>query len=151
MPARAPSPRSTGGPAATACPDRFPDADHVFLGEAEGRLGPLLEAIAAPKGHLPRILSGSTDRPDLETSPVPRFELLEKAKVQTYFVLKRYAPWSIDRLKQLRLEVLLRKINAAKNEPLKVAPEVEQALRAHYRDEVAAMREFLGRELPSWG
>jgi len=82
---------------------------------------------------------------------VPRFELLERAKVQTYFVLKRCAPWSIDRLKQLRLEVLLRKINASKGAPLEVAPEVEDALRAHYRDEVEAMREFLGRELSQWG
>ena len=82
---------------------------------------------------------------------VPRFEVLEKVKVQSYFMLKRYAPWSIDRLKQLRLEVLLRKVNAAKNEPLEVDPEVEAALREHFRDEIAAMREFLGRDLVAWG
>ena len=27
-----------GGPAPTTSPDAFPEADHVFLGEAEGRM-----------------------------------------------------------------------------------------------------------------
>jgi len=71
--------RSTflGGPAATAMPDQFPDADYVFCGEAEGRLGPLLKAVSVP-GTTGRILAAKPDeRPEMSAVPAPRFDLLD--------------------------------------------------------------------------
>jgi radical SAM superfamily enzyme YgiQ (UPF0313 family) len=66
-----------GGPAATATPEAFPEADHVFQGEAEGRLGRLVEALEAPGAPAPRVLSpDGGGRPGLEGAPVPRFDLL---------------------------------------------------------------------------
>jgi radical SAM superfamily enzyme YgiQ (UPF0313 family) len=78
-----------GGPAPTSSPGAFPEADHVFRGEAEGRLAGLVAALEAPDRPAPRVLSPpeDLDRPGLEGAPVPRFDLLE---------LSRYASYSIQ-------------------------------------------------------
>jgi len=53
-----------GGPAATTSPDAFPEAAHVFRGEAEGRLDRLVDALEHPERAADRILSPpGLDRP----------------------------------------------------------------------------------------
>src|SRR5512143_2276872 len=65
-----------GGPAPTTSPGSFPEADHLFQGEAEGRLAPLVRALEDPSGAAPRLLSPEGEAlPDLRLSPVPRFDL----------------------------------------------------------------------------
>jgi radical SAM superfamily enzyme YgiQ (UPF0313 family) len=77
-----------GGPAATSTPEAFPEADHVFQGEAEGRLGRLVAALESPGAPAPRVLSPDDGgRPALEGAPVPRFDLLR---------LERYASLSVQ-------------------------------------------------------
>jgi radical SAM superfamily enzyme YgiQ (UPF0313 family) len=77
-----------GGPAPTATPEAFPEADHVFRGEAEGRLAALVRALECPDRPAPRVLSPDDDgRPALQASPVPRFDLLQ---------LDRYASLSVQ-------------------------------------------------------
>ena len=77
-----------GGPAATSTPETFPSADHVFRGEAEGRLELLVSALESPDRAAPRDLSPAQgERPALTGSPVPRFDLLE---------LRRYASLSVQ-------------------------------------------------------
>jgi radical SAM superfamily enzyme YgiQ (UPF0313 family) len=67
-----------GGPAASTSPGLFPEADHVFVGEAEGRLGLLVDALQAPDRRAPRVLSPDGEaRPDLALAPVPRFDLVD--------------------------------------------------------------------------
>jgi len=65
-----------GGPACTTSPERFDDADCLFLGEAEGRVEALVAAIEARPGT-PRILEAPAARPSLHEVPVPRFDLLD--------------------------------------------------------------------------
>ena len=77
-----------GGPAPTTQPDAFPEADHVFLGEAEGRLDLLVDSLESGGTGAPRLLSPTgDDRPDLSGSRVPRFDLLD---------LRRYASFAIQ-------------------------------------------------------
>jgi radical SAM superfamily enzyme YgiQ (UPF0313 family) len=72
-----------GGPACTTSPEIFADADHVFLGEAEGRIESVVRAITA-RGESPHVLAEMPDvRPDVSTSPIPRFDLLDLAQYQT--------------------------------------------------------------------
>jgi radical SAM superfamily enzyme YgiQ (UPF0313 family) len=67
-----------GGPAPTTSPGAFPEATHVFQGEAEGRLDRLVQALEAPGSVAERILSPSDpERPDLALARVPRFDLLD--------------------------------------------------------------------------
>jgi radical SAM superfamily enzyme YgiQ (UPF0313 family) len=67
-----------GGPAPTTAPGLFGEADHVFRGEAEGRLGLLVRVLEAPTPESPRLLSPEGDeRPDLRLARVPRFDLLD--------------------------------------------------------------------------
>src|SRR5512139_3596239 len=55
-----------GGAAATTSPGAFPDATHVFQGEAEGRLDGLVRALEAPGPAAERIVSPpGLERPDL--------------------------------------------------------------------------------------
>jgi radical SAM superfamily enzyme YgiQ (UPF0313 family) len=67
-----------GGPAATGSPELFEEADHLFLGEAEGRLDLLVQALEAPGPWQPRRLSPELgERPDLALARVPRFDLVD--------------------------------------------------------------------------
>ncbi|HEX9052840.1 MAG TPA: B12-binding domain-containing radical SAM protein [Anaeromyxobacter sp.] len=71
-----------GGPAPTTAPELFDEADHVFRGEAEGRLDLLVRVLEAPPTpESPRLLSPQGDeRPDLALACVPRFDLLDLSK-----------------------------------------------------------------------
>jgi radical SAM superfamily enzyme YgiQ (UPF0313 family) len=73
-----------GGPMFTNEPERFPQVDHLVLGEAEVTLPPFLAALA--RGEAPRV-TRSPERADLGASPTPRWDLLD---------LKRYASMSIQ-------------------------------------------------------
>ena len=69
-------PVAVGGPAPTACPGLFTDADVVFRGEAEGRTDELVQALTRRRGsHL--ILEAPADFPDIASVPAPRFDLLD--------------------------------------------------------------------------
>ena len=63
-----------GGPAVTTDPDRFMEADVLFQGEAELRIDALVQAI---EGTGQVVLRAPEDRPDLSSSPIPRFDLVE--------------------------------------------------------------------------
>lgn len=76
-----------GGPAPTTAPAEYKSADVVFVGEVEGRVDELLEAIERPAPGCQVLAPLSDHKPNLELSPVPRFDLLE---------LKRYASVSVQ-------------------------------------------------------
>ena len=68
-----------GGPAVSSRPNEFTDADHVFLGEAEGRLDQLVNGLE--NGNGPHVLSPPDDaKPDLATALPPRFDLLDRSR-----------------------------------------------------------------------
>jgi radical SAM superfamily enzyme YgiQ (UPF0313 family) len=87
-----------GGPAPTTSPDAFPEADHVFRGEAEGRLEALVLALENPGLPAPRVLSPEGDpRPDLRLAPVPRFDLLDIGEYATLSVqVSRGCPFTCE-------------------------------------------------------
>lgn len=62
-----------GGPNPTSQPDIYRSADYLVLGEAESSIIPFLEDVA--KG-VPSGTYRPEGRPDMNTSPVPRFDLL---------------------------------------------------------------------------
>lgn len=63
-----------GGPLFTAQPDEFPDVDHLVLNEAEATLPPFLADLAA---GTPQRRYTTTDYPDIERTPVPRWDLAD--------------------------------------------------------------------------
>jgi len=85
-----------GGPAASSRPDEFADADHVFVGEAEGRLDPLIAAIESGEG--PHVLSPADDKkPDLTLARVPRFDLLDRRRYTSMSVqVSRGCPFQCE-------------------------------------------------------
>jgi radical SAM superfamily enzyme YgiQ (UPF0313 family) len=87
-----------GGPAPTTSPDAFPEATHVFLGEAEGRLGLLVAALEDPASPSDRVLSPpGLDRPDLAQALVPRFDLLALDAYATFAIqVSRGCPFSCE-------------------------------------------------------
>jgi radical SAM superfamily enzyme YgiQ (UPF0313 family) len=71
-----------GGPAVTTSPDMFDGADHIFLGEAEERVGAVVRAIE--HDGQPRLLADMPEpKPDVSRSPVPRFDLLDVSLYQS--------------------------------------------------------------------
>jgi radical SAM superfamily enzyme YgiQ (UPF0313 family) len=66
-----------GGPAASTSPDEFPDADHLFEGEAEERLHTLVETLERGTGPRHLIPEGGA-RPQLTAVPTPRWDLLRR-------------------------------------------------------------------------
>jgi radical SAM superfamily enzyme YgiQ (UPF0313 family) len=75
-----------GGPAPTTAPAEFADADVIFQGEAEGRIDELLAALQTTRTVrlAPR---ADSDRPSMQESRVPRFDLLD---------LRQYASMSVQ-------------------------------------------------------
>jgi len=63
-----------GGPAFTAQPERFPGVDHFVLNEAESTLPLFLEDLARGTS---KPLYTTTDRPDIATTPIPLWELID--------------------------------------------------------------------------
>ncbi|WP_242334839.1 MULTISPECIES: B12-binding domain-containing radical SAM protein [Anaeromyxobacter] len=86
-----------GGPAPTIAPERFPEAAHVFQGEAEGRLERLVAAVERPGAH-DRVLSPSGEgRPDLALARVPRFDLLALDRYASHAIqVSRGCPFSCE-------------------------------------------------------
>jgi radical SAM superfamily enzyme YgiQ (UPF0313 family) len=74
-----------GGPAPSTAPDLFDAADHVFRGEAEGRLDLLVRVLEAPTPDSPRLLSPEGDeRPDLRLARPPRFDLVDLSRYASH-------------------------------------------------------------------
>src|SRR5512142_1315137 len=77
-----------GGAAPSTAPELFPEADHAFRGEAEGRLELLVRVLEGQETPAPRLLSAEDGaRPDLSLARVPRFDLVD---------LSRYANHSLQ-------------------------------------------------------
>ena len=87
-----------GGPAPTTSPHAFPEADHVFQGEAEGRLERLVAALESPASPAPRVLSPPGEgRPDLALARVPRFDLVDLEAYSTYALqVSRGCPFNCE-------------------------------------------------------
>jgi radical SAM superfamily enzyme YgiQ (UPF0313 family) len=87
-----------GGPAPTTSPGAFPEATHVFQGEAEGRLDRLVAALESPEAAEERILSPpGLERPDLAQARVPRFDLVDLDAYATYAIqVSRGCPFNCE-------------------------------------------------------
>jgi radical SAM superfamily enzyme YgiQ (UPF0313 family) len=73
-----------GGPYVTTTVEELPEADHIFLGEAETTLPQFVEDLA--RGEAKRIYQGS-ERPPLSSTPLAHFQLAN---------LKRYSAMSVQ-------------------------------------------------------
>jgi radical SAM superfamily enzyme YgiQ (UPF0313 family) len=91
-------PSVVGGPAPTTSPGAFPEATHVFQGEAEGRLERLVAALERPGSVPERILSPpGPGRPDLAAARVPRFDLVDLGAYATYAIqVSRGCPFNCE-------------------------------------------------------
>ncbi len=87
-----------GGPAPSTSPESFPEADHLFQGEAEGRLELLVRALEDRAWLAPRMLSPPGDaRPDVRLSPVPRFDLVDWRRYTTLALqISRGCPFNCE-------------------------------------------------------
>jgi len=87
-----------GGPAATTSPGAFPEATHVFQGEAEGRLDLLVRALEAPGSVPERVVSPpGLEHPDLALARVPRFDLLDLDAYATFALqVSRGCPFTCE-------------------------------------------------------
>src|SRR5262245_26023008 len=63
-----------GGPYVSTSPDAFPEADHIFVGEAEETLPQFVAHLE--DGSAQRVYEAA-ERPDLTTAPVPEFNLAQ--------------------------------------------------------------------------
>ncbi len=87
-----------GGPAATTLPGIFPEADHVFQGEAEGRLDLLVQALEQPGKPAPRVLSPPGEGfANMRGAPVPRFDLFDLGVYSSLSIqVSRGCPFSCE-------------------------------------------------------
>lgn len=121
-----------GGPACTTSPSLFDMADHVFVGEAEGRSGDLVNAILGTPGT-PRELRPVGRRPDLSAVPVPRFDLLDLDRYRTMSIqTSRGCPFSCEFCDIIEIFGRVPRVKA----PEQVTRELDALLRLGYRGEV---------------
>ena len=66
-----------GGPLFTVSPDGFPDIDHLVLYEAEATFSSFIEDLERAKG---KPIYTSSEWPDITSSPVPQWDLLDMRK-----------------------------------------------------------------------
>ena len=83
-----------GGPLFTSEPECFPEVDHFVLNEAEMTLPPFLDDLS---NGSPRKFYRSDTYPDIRTSPVPQWELLDmKNYVAMAIQFSRGCPYQCD-------------------------------------------------------
>ncbi len=83
-----------GGPLFTAMPEEFPDVDHLVLNEAEITLPLFLEDLKQGK---PQRIYTSSEWADITTTPIPRFDLLDKHKYASMNIqYSRGCPFDCD-------------------------------------------------------
>lgn len=83
-----------GGPLFTSEPEHFPDVDHLVLNEAEITLPLFLEDFAA---GIPKKEYRSSAFPDIKTSPIPQWELLDMKKYASMAIqFSRGCPYRCD-------------------------------------------------------
>lgn len=85
-----------GGPACTTSPGLLEAADHVFIGEAEGRVEAIVRAVEGD-GE-PHVLAEMPEvKPDVSRSPPPRFDLIQPGHYQSMSVqYSRGCPFNCD-------------------------------------------------------
>ncbi|MER3434370.1 MAG: B12-binding domain-containing radical SAM protein [Leptolyngbya sp. ERB_1_1] len=66
---------AVGGPYATALPDQVAEADYLILDEGEITLPKFIEAVQ--RGDTHGTYRSNGDRPDVTSTPIPRFDLLD--------------------------------------------------------------------------
>lgn len=83
-----------GGPLFTSEPECFPEIDHFVLNEAEVTLPPFLEDLSR---GVPQHYYRSESYPDISTSPVPHWELLDIRKYASMAIqFSRGCPYRCD-------------------------------------------------------
>lgn len=146
-----------GGPAPTTSPAEFEDADCCFLGEAEGKIQGLIEALGA-NGRLPRILpADSGGYPEMREVPVPRFDLLDWRQYASMSIqYSRGCPFTCEFCDIIEIFGRIPRVKA----PAQVLAELEALRSTGYRGSIffvddnfignkKAVREFLP-ELKAW-
>src|SRR4051812_18349479 len=73
-----------GGPYVSTSAEHLPEADHIFVGEAEATLPEFLRDL---ESGTPQAVYKATERPALTATPVPHFRLAD---------LKRYSAMSVQ-------------------------------------------------------
>jgi len=83
-----------GGPLFTSVPEEFPEVDYLVLNEAEITLPLFLEDL---KQGTPQRIYASTQWADITTTPIPRFDLLDKRKYASMNIqYSRGCPFECD-------------------------------------------------------
>ncbi len=83
-----------GGPLFTVEPEAFEEVDHFVLNEAETTLPPFLADLQAGRA---RRFYASADFPDIRTSPLPRWDLIDMRRYATMAVqYSRGCPFNCD-------------------------------------------------------
>ncbi|MGZ3419521.1 MAG: B12-binding domain-containing radical SAM protein [Polyangiales bacterium] len=145
-----------GGPACTTSPERFDDADCLFLGEAEGRVDALVEAIEG-RSREGRILRAPAARPSLHDVPVPRFDLLDVKQYRSMCIqTSRGCPFSCEFCDIIEIFGRVPRVK----QPAQVVAELEALRRLGHRGEVFIVDDnFIGNrkavkpilsEIASW-
>ena len=132
-----------GGPACTTSPERFNDADCLFLGEAEGRVESLIGAIEG-RSTEGRILLAPAARPSLHEVPVPRFDLLDVQQYRSMCIqTSRGCPFSCEFCDIIEIFGRVPRVK----QPLQVVAELDALRRLGYRGEVFVVDDnFIGNK-----
>ncbi len=132
-----------GGPACTTSPERFDDADCLFLGEAEERVEALVAAIEGRSGE-GRVLQPAAARPSLHEVPVPRFDLLDVQQYRSMCIqTSRGCPFSCEFCDIIEIFGRVPRVK----QPLQVVAELDALRRLGYRGEVFIVDDnFIGNK-----
>lgn len=132
-----------GGPAGTTSPERFDDADCLFLGEAEGRVDELVRAIEA-RQDVPRVLHAPAAHPSLHAVPVPRFDLLDMRHYRSMCIqTSRGCPFSCEFCDIIEIFGRVPRVKR----PEQVVAELDELRRLGHRGEVFVVDDnFIGNK-----
>jgi radical SAM superfamily enzyme YgiQ (UPF0313 family) len=137
-----------GGPACTTSPERFGDADCLWLGEAEGRVDALVAAIVGG-AQGPRVLEAPAARPSLHEVPVPRFDLLDMRRYRAMCIqTSRGCPFACEFCDIIEIFGRVPRVK----QPAQVIAELEALHRLGHRGEVFVVDDnFIGNKKAARG
>ncbi|MFB5662694.1 sulfotransferase domain-containing protein [Alteribacillus sp. HJP-4] len=112
--------------------------------EPQKEIQRLYKYLEIDSNYLPTIIDKK-----VSLGTIPKYYILEKARVKIYKIMKINAPWVIVLVRKIRLAEFYRKINSVKSD-IELQKNVRSKLNEYYHMDISKLEGLIGKSLIEW-